>query len=188
VTAELLLGLVGAWIVGETIATGLAELGRAIRAAHRRLTTQENQNMPRFRLAAVVLVAGVAVGAACASEADENPLTGEPVGEEPAADDEPVTNSANEENPPTADVAITRCDGGDFGLAEAGLLITNNSSKPSTYSIVIEFVVGGVRYGEGYAGSHSVAPGQAVELDALGGEDLRPETECRVTQVERFAS
>lgn len=138
--------------------------------------------MPRFRLAALALVAGLGVAAACSSEGD-TPSSTDPTAEGP------VTNSGNEENPPTADVALTTCDGGDFGTATAGLIVTNNSSEPSTYSITVEFVdASGVRYGEGYAGSSAVAPGQKVEVDAFGVEEIRPGTTCRVTQVERFAS
>jgi hypothetical protein len=185
--------LVAGAIAAETLAVGLVELGLAIRAVHRRLTQTGAMTMTRIRLAGLVLVAGAFVLGACASEADENPLTGEPVGEEPTAVDEPaegpITNSGNEENPPTADVTLTRCEPDDFGFAVAGGVITNNSSEPSTYSITVEVVDGaGVRYGEGYAGSSAVAPGQQVEWESFGAEELRPGSTCNVTQVERFAS
>ena len=147
--------------------------------------------MPRFRLVALVLVAGVAVAAACSSGDDSSSDTVPVEGPDLAGDETaegPITNSGNTENPPAGDVALTTCDGGDYGLTTAGLVITNNSSEPSTYFVTVEFVAGGVRYGEGFASSSAVAPGQQVELDALGADDLRPDTTCNVTQVERFAS
>lgn len=99
------------------------------------------------------------------------------------------TNSGNDDNPPPDDVELTLCGpDGATGWVRAGGLITNHSSKASTYFVNVEFVAGGVRYAEGVFSSSTVAAGQMVEWDASGLTDSREGTTCKITSVERFAS
>lgn len=102
----------------------------------------------------------------------------------------PQTASGNTENPPPDDVELTTCANDPaLGLAKVGGTITNHSSKPSDYTISVEFVTGNdVRYAEAIHLSTTVAPDQTVEWEEFGTGEWREGTTCRVTSVERFAS
>jgi hypothetical protein len=140
-------------------------------------------------LAFVGLIVVIAIAAASGGgggDDQDKPATNAP--------DEPRTNSGNEENPPTEDITLTDCGpgvgnpaGGNF-LGAAGT-ITNHSSKPSSYLFTVEFVTpDGTRYAESPGAASAVAAGQTVEWDAPTVDEARPDTECRITQVDRFAS
>lgn len=130
-------------------------------------------------LLVIVVIAAVAGGG---SEDDDPPVNTE-------TNDGPDTESGNTDNPPPDDVTLDVCGSGEANFIEAGGLITNHSSKASTYFIEVEFVdASGTRYGEGIASSSTVAPDQKVEWSASGLVEPRPDTTCRVTSVERFAA
>ncbi|HEY8526752.1 MAG TPA: DUF4190 domain-containing protein [Acidimicrobiales bacterium] len=147
----------------------------------------------------VVTLVGVIALAAAAS--DDDPSSSEETrtaatdgggASESDADEGPITNSGNTENPPTEDVELTECGAGVVGgggpFVGAAGTITNHSSEPSDYLITVEFVADGVRYDESLSSATAVAPGQSVEWEAPGFEEARPGTECTITQVERYAS
>lgn len=136
-------------------------------------------------IALIALVVLVIIGALVAGDDDDTDTT--------AATNEategPVSNSGNDDNPPADDVTVTTCAADPtVGWISATGTIVNHSSEASTYLGTVEFVADGVRYGESPFSSSAVAPGQTVEFTAPGAVDARPNTECRVTQVERFAS
>lgn len=142
----------------------------------------------------LVIVISVIAIAASGGDDDESGDTSTGTTEAGGSTDEPESNSGNEENPPQADIELTECGagignpgGGSF--AGAAGTITNHSSEPSDYLFSVEFVTpDGTRYAESPGSANAVAPDQAVEWGAPTLEEFREGTECRVTQVERFAS
>ncbi|MGW1766105.1 hypothetical protein ACWCQL_18775 [Streptomyces sp. NPDC002073] len=91
---------------------------------------------------------------------------------------------------PAGDVKITACEVDPAtGWASAELLITNRSSKTSTYSVSVEFVdSANKRLGEAFASASRLASGQSAEETAQGLDRIGVKVSCRVTHVTRFAS
>jgi hypothetical protein len=139
----------------------------------------------------IVLIAVVAITSGGGDDDDDASTSRTEAGE---TTDEPLTNSGNEENPPPEDIELAECGpgvgnpaGGSF-IGAAGT-ITNHSSEPSSYVFTVEFVTpDGTRYAESPGSASAVAPDQTAEWSAPTVEEARPDTECRVTQVDRFAS
>lgn len=96
-------------------------------------------------------------------------------------------------NPPEADVKVTKCSVDEtFNWYTASLAITNNSSKPSDYSIDISFESpdGKQRYAEGFAFSNNVPNGQTSNTEAGSLTEAPPGQRfvCKVAKVTRYAS
>ncbi|MFF1682008.1 FxLYD domain-containing protein [Streptomyces sp. NPDC058256] len=91
---------------------------------------------------------------------------------------------------PEGDVKITKCEvDSTTSWPAAELLITNRSSKESTYFVNVEFVDNsGKRLGEASAGASNLAPGQKAEETAQGLNEISVKIECKVTEVTRWAS
>ncbi|MGW3413025.1 FxLYD domain-containing protein [Streptomyces sp. NPDC000888] len=91
---------------------------------------------------------------------------------------------------PEGDVKITKCEvDSTTSWPAAELLITNRSSKESTYFVNVEFVDNsGKRLGEASAGTSNLAPGQKAEETAQGLNEISVKIECKVTEVTRWAS
>ncbi|WP_329547446.1 FxLYD domain-containing protein [Streptomyces sp. NBC_01356] len=98
--------------------------------------------------------------------------------------------SPKETSGPEGDVKITKCEvDSTTSWPAAELLITNRSSKESTYFINVEFVDNsGKRLGEASAGTSNLAPGQKAEETAQGLNEISVKIECKVTEVTRWAS
>jgi Protein of unknown function (DUF2510) len=88
------------------------------------------------------------------------------------------------------DVSVSgKCDA-QYGLATAGVMITNSSSKPSNYSIEVSFFdQSGVKIGDGVAYVQNVAPGTSAKDEAVGtiaeGSTL---SKCKIANVDRTAA
>lgn len=140
----------------------------------------------------VIVIAVVAIAAGGGD--DENGVTSTGTTEAGETTEEPESNSGNEENPPQADIELTGCGAGvanpaGGSLAGATGTITNHSSEPSSYLFSVEFATpDGSRFAESPGSANAVAPNQTVEWGAPTVEQFRDGTQCRVTQVERFAS
>jgi hypothetical protein len=140
-------------------------------------------------IGAVMLVVSIAAIAGSSSDDDDTST-----GTTEAGQEGPETNSGNAEHPPPEDIEVTECGpgvgnpaGGTF--AGAAGRIVNRSSEPSNYLFMVEFVTpDGTRYTESPGSANTVAPDQTVEWGAPTVDEFREGTECRVTQVERFAS
>lgn len=93
-------------------------------------------------------------------------------------------------HPPAADVSITSCElDPSTSFASAKLKIINHSSKPSDYSISVEFLAAnGTRVGEGGTLQTHVAPGETAEDTASSPTQATGNITCKVTSVERFSS
>jgi hypothetical protein len=144
-------------------------------------------------IGAIVLVISIAALAGSGSDDDGETSTGTTEAGQ-TIEEGPETNSGNTENPPPEDIELTECGpgvgnpaGGNF--AGAAGTITNHSSEPSSYLFNVEFVTpDGTRYSESPGSANAVAPDQTVEWGAPTVDEFREGTECRITQVERFAS
>jgi len=98
------------------------------------------------------------------------------------------TLSANGDNPPQADVELTACSNGEFGIPEIMTKITNHSSKRSDYSFQVNVLdASGTKIGEGFGASNNVEAGQSAieEVFATANGDV---ASCTITEVNRFAS
>lgn len=137
-----------------------------------------------------LIIVGSIIGVAASGGGDDDDTSSDTT--EAATDDGPQTNSGNTENPPTDDVELAECGpgvgnvGGNF-IGAAGT-ITNHSSEPSDYMITVEFTADGTRYTESFSSASAIAPNQSAEWSALTVDEARPNTECNITSVERFAS
>ncbi|MBX9425497.1 MULTISPECIES: FxLYD domain-containing protein [Streptomyces] len=107
----------------------------------------------------------------------------------------PATRATGGERPEDesgvrGDVRITACEVDPATKwPSAELLITNRSSKASTYLVEVEFVdASNKRLGEALAGSSGVAPGQRSEVTAQGLTQVSTKITCRITDVTRTAS
>jgi hypothetical protein len=99
------------------------------------------------------------------------------------------TLSNNGKNPPQADVAMSKCSNGEYGLADVEVTITNHSSERSNYMVSVNLVdASGVKVGEGSAFSNNVEPGQVAIEKALASASGKPFATCKITDVNRFAS
>ncbi|MFF9015908.1 FxLYD domain-containing protein [Streptomyces sp. NPDC014870] len=95
-----------------------------------------------------------------------------------------------EENGPRGDVRIAACEVDSVTKwPSAELLITNRSSKASTYMVQVEFVdAANRRLSEAYATTNNVAPGQQSRVTAQSLDQVTVKISCRITDVTRFAS
>ncbi|MFI8103747.1 FxLYD domain-containing protein [Streptomyces sp. NPDC086023] len=91
---------------------------------------------------------------------------------------------------PRGDVEITRCTVSSMtDWAEADLLVTNRSSKTSTYWVQVEFFdSSGTRLGDAFASVSDLASGQRAKATAQGLDPITVKITCRITDVTRFAS
>lgn len=149
---------------------------------------------------AVIVVIGIISAIAGGSSDDKNKTN--TTTQQPAADSSsndttaPAPNvdragGGTKNNPAEGDVAIETCDRDDvLDIAKAGGTITNNSSKASNYSIHVEFVDKATnrRFGEGYDAANAVAPGQQANWEAMGTGTPTGEFQCRILDVQRYAS
>src|SRR3954452_14994103 len=97
---------------------------------------------------AVLVIAGVAGGGASSSHSGSSPA---PSATAPAG--------SGPQHP--EDVSVRSCGADQYGLASAALVVTNPSSKPSTYAVTVTFVDrAGRQLGPGYVYVDQLAPGQ----------------------------
>ncbi|MFD5880120.1 FxLYD domain-containing protein [Streptomyces yangpuensis] len=85
---------------------------------------------------------------------------------------------------------ITACEVDSFTKwPHAELLVTNRSSKASTYTVQVEFVdAAGKRLSEAYAVTNAVAPGQQSSMTAQSLTQVTAKITCRIMEVNRYAS
>ena len=132
-------------------------------------------------LLALLVIASVASGGGdkkSDSPSDDNADTSEQPTETPAGASDEVD-----------DVAITSCTRNIIGFGEATFTVTNNSSKPSTYSIeiAVESADGTTSYGTANAFVQRLNAGQTTTDKASGLQDV-PEgvqLKCTVSDVNR---
>lgn len=89
------------------------------------------------------------------------------------------------------DVKITKCGNDQYGGVAASIVITNQSSKRSTYSVTIAFTLkaDGRQIATGYAGADQLAPGQqSTPQEAVTGQTADGPYTCTVADATRFAS
>lgn len=103
----------------------------------------------------------------------------------------PATSGGSEDTSAGGDasdvdaVRITSCKADQFGFVKFGGKLHNTHTDMRSYSIGVEFLVGGERVDEGSAFANSVSPGQTIAFDGMGGGsslDGKRFT-CRVTNV-----
>jgi hypothetical protein len=99
------------------------------------------------------------------------------------------TLSVNGANPPQADVTLTSCSIGEYGLPSVKILITNRSSGRSNYIVSVNLLdAAGTKIGEGFASSNNVEAGQSAVDDVAAMVSAGTLARCVVTEVNRFAS
>lgn len=111
-------------------------------------------------------------------------------GNDPVEDEDPISHSGNQQNPPADDVELLGCETDEFGWVTADLEVTNNTSKASYYEIVVEVTNDdGRRLDELYGHIDALRAGQDATLEAVGLKDVSGEDiTCTVLRVERLAS
>jgi hypothetical protein len=106
-------------------------------------------------------------------------------------DNNGLTFSDNEENPPPDDVTIDECGpAAGTGYMRATVDVLNHSSEPSNYLIIVAFESegGGEQFTTSTAGVDGLGPDQTTTVEANsfteapGGRDFT----CKVSRVERF--
>lgn len=90
------------------------------------------------------------------------------------------------------DVAIASCSNDELGFADAKVVVTNHSSKPSTYAVEVAFESkdGSQQVGTGNAFIDQLAPGQkSVATDASSAQSATAGSyTCKVVDATRTAS
>ncbi|MGW6690022.1 hypothetical protein [Streptomyces sp. NPDC054961] len=91
---------------------------------------------------------------------------------------------------PAGDVKLAGCTvDADTKWPHADLDVTNRSSKPSDYTVSVEFVgPSGERLTEAHAALTHLAPGQVAHDRAQSLAQVDAPVTCRITGVTRFAS
>ncbi|MGW4724221.1 FxLYD domain-containing protein [Streptomyces sp. NPDC004291] len=132
-------------------------------------------------LGVVVLIVAILALTLASGGGDDEP--------ERTATPSPVRES-REEDGPRGDVKIEACAvDPSTKWPSAELLITNRSSKASTYFVNVEFVdASNKRLDEAVVSSSAVAPGQEAKVKAQGLNQITSEITCRITDVTRLAS
>ena len=129
-------------------------------------------------LAGIAIVGGIVVAGRAEDKLDDidvpntTAVPGGPRGEADEVDD--VTVESGEKDPTT-------------GWGKATITVTNDSSKPSTYSVTVKFEDGSTSYGTGVAFINELAPGQSTTQEVSSIQDF-PSGTCKVAEVERLAS
>lgn len=90
---------------------------------------------------------------------------------------------------PVEDVEIISCEvDPSTRWPSAGLTITNNSGRTSTYVVSVEFVAAsGTRLAEGAGISGGLAAGQRAQVEAASLTQVTEEVVCKVVKVDRIA-
>jgi hypothetical protein len=130
-------------------------------------------------LIAIVVIAGIAVAS---GGGDSEPSSTNANGVQ--------SLSTNGDNPPAADVTVSKCEADEF-MMTANLAITNNSSKRSDYFIEVAFLdANGTHIGDGLASASNVEPGQSAAEDAgdFAPDGFSGAITCKLTDVNRTAS
>lgn len=98
--------------------------------------------------------------------------------------------SRDDPDGPAGDVKLTACKvDADTKWPHADLDVTNRSSKPSDYSVSVEFVgPAGERLTEAHTALTHLAPGQVAHDRAQSLTQVDAPVTCRITDVTRFAS
>lgn len=86
------------------------------------------------------------------------------------------------------DVVLEACGTNAQGRPEARLIVTNDSSKPSTYVIIVEFGGDGSTDAVEFTPLEVVQPGQRVVTTVSTAQDFSSEITCDITYVQRFAN
>ena len=95
--------------------------------------------------------------------------------------------SFNTEHPPQDDLASDwTCTTTAGGFPEVTGTVENNSSKASTYTIVVEFKQNGTQFTTGSGIIVSVDPGATAEFTATGSVAPTGQFSCKIDQVDRF--
>jgi hypothetical protein len=98
--------------------------------------------------------------------------------------------TGTEENPAAEDVTVTECTSGEppLNYPEARGEITNHSSKASSYIFTISFEENGRRVAEGAVAQNNIQPDQTATWTATGSAQTTASIECKVPEVNRFAT
>lgn len=88
------------------------------------------------------------------------------------------------------DVKITECANDEYGAVAAKVVITNHSSKPSTYNITVAFTTAdGTQVTTGYASADQLAAGQSsTPQPVVTGQTHDGSFSCSVADAMRVAS
>jgi hypothetical protein len=137
----------------------------------------------------IALVALIAIISIAGGGASEDDTSDDRASESSSNENDGVTSklSSNSDNKPADDVEVTACEL-QFGVAKASLEITNHSSKRSNYLIELTFERDGVKVGDGVAAVNNVEPDQKAESEGIGTASGDGAIECRLVNVERYAS
>jgi hypothetical protein len=99
--------------------------------------------------------------------------------------DDVVNGTRDEYN----DVVITKCVRSDDGHGVATLEITNDSSKPSSYVVTVDFRPGGGGDDRSveFRGVDHLDPGKSTTVEVRSPDPIGPPVRCHLDYVNRFA-
>jgi hypothetical protein len=182
-------GAPGGYQGGDPMAQAKAE--KAYRKAQRPLYKKKRVIFPAAFLALIiVIVAANSGGGKDAPSLVQAPAAAPaaPPAQAPAA----PKAAAPASSPGFADVAITSCAADEFGYAEAGVRITNGSSKASNYMVTVTFNSndGTSQVGTGLVAVNSLQPGQHSDEKANALKQADGAFTCSVNpkDVTRYAA
>jgi len=182
-------GAPGGYQGGDPMAQAKAE--KAYRKAQRPLYKKKRVIFPAAFLALIIVIVAANSGGgkgapslvqapAAASAAPPAQAAAAPKAAAPAS------------SPGFADVAITSCAADEFGYAEAGVRITNGSSKASNYMVTVTFNSndGTSQVGTGLVAVNSLQPGQHSDEKANALKKADGAFTCSVNpkDVTRYAA
>ncbi len=98
-----------------------------------------------------------------------------------------VSTSTNTTHPPAADITVKTCTL-SYGMATATGVIVNHTSKASDYDVHIGFMKNGVRVDDGYDMQNDVQPGQTVNFQAGGTNQVSGALTCTLIGVDRTSA
>lgn len=135
----------------------------------------------------ISMIVSVASGG---NDAESNGVTQvapvESVEDPPTADVDTVTGLSQH----AEDVSVIACDVDSIGWGSAKVMVRNQSSKTSTYSITIAFesADGAQQYGTGFTFVSDLRPGQTVVDEVSSLTEAPAGVTCRLTEAERHAA
>lgn len=149
--------------------------------------------MNLYRTAGILVAGMFVLGTVACGAAEGTSVKGpESVEAEPGiTEDEALSLSDNEENPPADDVKVTGCEHDTYDDSiEVVIKVTNNSSKTSDYDVTVEVVdQAGDRMDEAWLYVEKLRPGQSTKtLSWAYPVDVPSKFECRLLSADRWSS
>jgi hypothetical protein len=189
--------VVGAIVV---LCGGLGLLGALVGSSDDKTNVVANKSSTTTRTPPTTMAeTSTSTVAATTSPASSPPVTTPPTTPPPTAAPTVATTvvkttTTKAASPGMADVSITSCKAADneYIAFEAGVRVTNNSSKESNYmiSIVFQSPDGKTQYDTGQVAVNNLAPGQTANETtySLKSENRGKPVTCKVADVVRYAS